>query len=113
MRIVDLTAPIQPSAPGAPELMRVEIDYYDHTSGAQEVEALFGLPPELLRNGEGWAREDDRRAAARVVLRPGRPARLHRPRRRRADHGRGDGGCRAGRGPRARGGPHRRRPHGP
>jgi kynurenine formamidase len=57
MRIVDLTAPIQPSAPGAPELMRVEIDYYDHSSGAREVEALFGLPPELLRNGEGWARE--------------------------------------------------------
>jgi len=57
MRVVDLTAPIEQSAPGAPELMRVDIDYYDHASGAAEVEALFGLPPELLRNGEGWARE--------------------------------------------------------
>jgi kynurenine formamidase len=57
VRIVDLTAPIQQSAPGAPELMRVDIDYYDHEAGAKEVEALFGLPPELLRNGEGWARE--------------------------------------------------------
>jgi kynurenine formamidase len=57
VRIVDLTAPIEPSAPGASELMRVEIDYFDHAAGAQEVEALFGVPPELLRNGEGWARE--------------------------------------------------------
>src|SRR5919205_2506755 len=37
--------------------MRVDIDFYDHASGAAEVEGLFGLPPELLRNGEGWSRE--------------------------------------------------------
>jgi kynurenine formamidase len=57
MRILDLTAPIRQTAPSSPELMRVDIEFYDHASGAQEVEALFGLPPELLRDGEGWARE--------------------------------------------------------
>ena len=57
MRIVDLTAPIVPSPPGAPELMRVEIEYFDHPSGAKEAEALFGVPARLLRNGEGWSRE--------------------------------------------------------
>lgn len=57
MRIVDLTAPIQQSAPDAPALMRVDVEYLDHATGAQEIEALFGVPPELLRNGEGWTRE--------------------------------------------------------
>jgi kynurenine formamidase len=57
VRILDLTAPIEQTAPDAPPLMRVDIDFYDHASGAAEVEALFGVPSELLRNGEGWARE--------------------------------------------------------
>jgi kynurenine formamidase len=57
VRIVDLSAPIEQSAPGAPELMRVDLEYFDHAHGAQEIEALFGVPPELLRNGEGWTRE--------------------------------------------------------
>jgi kynurenine formamidase len=57
MRILDLTAPIEQSPPGAPELMRVDIEHFDHAAGAQEIEALFGVPPELLRNGEGWSRE--------------------------------------------------------
>jgi kynurenine formamidase len=57
VRIIDLTAPIEQSSPDAPPLMRVEIDYYDHASGAEEIEGLFGVPPELLRNGEGWTRE--------------------------------------------------------
>jgi kynurenine formamidase len=57
VRIVDLSAPIQQSAPGAPELMRVDVDFYDHADGAREAGALFGLPADLLRNSEGWARE--------------------------------------------------------
>jgi kynurenine formamidase len=57
VRILDLTAPIRQSAPDAPPLMQVDIDYYDHASGAAEIEALFGVPAELLRNGEGWSRE--------------------------------------------------------
>jgi kynurenine formamidase len=57
MRIVDLSAPIAPSPPDAPPPMRVEIEYDDHATGAQAIEALFGVPPRLLRNGEGWAVE--------------------------------------------------------
>src|SRR5947209_616449 len=37
--------------------MRVDIEYLDHASGAAEVEAMFGVPAQLLRNGEGWSRE--------------------------------------------------------
>lgn len=57
MKIVDLSAPIAPSPPEAPPLMRVEIEYADHAAGAESIEAAFGVPPRLLRNGEGWAVE--------------------------------------------------------
>jgi kynurenine formamidase len=57
VRIVDLSAPISPSPPDAHHLMRVEIEYSGHAQGAKEVEALFGVPPRLLRDGEGWATE--------------------------------------------------------
>ena len=101
MRIVDLSAPIEPSPPETPEALRTDIEYSDHAEGAAQIEALLGVPARLLRDGEGWATEtftnlgthnsthvdapwhynstiagepaaDDRRAAARVVLR--RPA---------------------------------------
>jgi kynurenine formamidase len=52
---VDLSAPIAPSPPDAPPLMRVEIEYADHAAGAEAIEALLGVPSRLLRNGEGWA----------------------------------------------------------
>jgi kynurenine formamidase len=55
VRIVDLSAPIAPSAPDASPLMYVEIDYSDHAVGAETIEAMFGVPPGLLRRGEGWA----------------------------------------------------------
>lgn len=57
MRIVDLSAVIEPSPPEVPEFQRTEIEYLDHAAGAREVETLFGVPPELLRDGEGWTRE--------------------------------------------------------
>ena len=107
MRFVDLTAPIEPSPADAPPLMRIEIEYLDHAAGAAEIESMFGVPLELLRNHEGWSREtitslgthnsthvdapwhynsivggapaaEDRRVAAGTVLRPRRGARLHR-----------------------------------
>lgn len=31
--------------------------YFDHAAGAAEIEALYGVPPRLLRRGEGWTRE--------------------------------------------------------
>jgi kynurenine formamidase len=58
MRIIDLSAPITPSPPGVLPFERVEIAYTDHAAGAAQVEALFGVPPRLLRNGEGWAIEE-------------------------------------------------------
>jgi kynurenine formamidase len=56
-RIVDLSAPIAPSAPGAPVFQRNEVAYYDHAAGAAEVREMFGVPARLLRDGEGWTRE--------------------------------------------------------
>jgi kynurenine formamidase len=58
MRIIDLSAPIAPSPPGVLPFERVEIAYTDHAQGAAQVEALFGVSPRLLRNGEGWAIEE-------------------------------------------------------
>ncbi len=56
-RIVDLSAPIAPSPEGTPEFLATSIDYSTHAAGAAEIEALFGVPPRLLRDGEGWTRE--------------------------------------------------------
>ena len=56
-RIIDLSAPIEGSAPGTPDFQGTSIEYFDHQTGAEEVRALFGLPARLLRNREGWSRE--------------------------------------------------------
>jgi kynurenine formamidase len=55
--LVDLSAPIQPDPAELPDLIRTEIDYADHARGARDIEALFGVAPELLKDGEGWAVE--------------------------------------------------------
>src|ERR687896_1565848 len=57
MPLVDLSAPIEPSPPDTPELLRTDIEFQDHSEGAAVAQALFGLPPHLLRHGEGWANE--------------------------------------------------------
>lgn len=57
MRIVDLSAPIQASPPGLPDALRTDIAYDDHAAGARQIEAMLGVPPRLLRDGEGWAVE--------------------------------------------------------
>ena len=58
MPLVDLSAPIVPSPAETPEPLRTEIAFSDHAAGAQAIQALFGVPPELLRDGEGWATEE-------------------------------------------------------
>jgi len=58
MRLIDLSAPIVPSPPETPEALRTELTYQDHAAGAAAIEALFGVPPRLLRDGEGWAVEE-------------------------------------------------------
>lgn len=40
-----------------PEPFRTEIAYADHSTGAADIEAMFGVGRELLRDGEGWAVE--------------------------------------------------------
>jgi kynurenine formamidase len=54
MPIVDLSVPLQPRGDKR-DFVRIEIDYADHASGAAAIHRLFGVTPELLRDGEGWA----------------------------------------------------------
>jgi kynurenine formamidase len=57
MRFVDLSAPIAPSPPELPDVLRTDIAFSDHADGAAQIENLFGVPARLLRDGEGWATE--------------------------------------------------------
>ena len=57
MRFVDLSAPIVADPPEVPEIVRTEIDFADHGRGAHDIERMFGVGPDLLRDGEGWAVE--------------------------------------------------------
>jgi kynurenine formamidase len=98
MRFVDLSAAIGQSPAETPEGLRTDIEYVDRAAGAEQIEQLLGVPARLLCDGEGWAvetftsfgtqtrptstrpgttirasgaaRAGDRRAAARLVLRP-------------------------------------------
>jgi kynurenine formamidase len=54
---VDLSAPIEPSPPELPDLLRTDIEYSGHAEGAKTIEGMLGVAPELLRDGEGWAVE--------------------------------------------------------
>jgi len=54
---VDLSAPIAQGPAELPDALRTDIAYRDHAQGAQDIEALFGASPRLLRDGEGWAVE--------------------------------------------------------
>jgi kynurenine formamidase len=55
MRMVDLSAPIEQSPPDTPDLLRTDVELAGHAEGAAAIEALFGVPARLLRDGEGWA----------------------------------------------------------
>ncbi|MGH2941348.1 MAG: cyclase family protein [Solirubrobacteraceae bacterium] len=57
MRFVDLSAPIAADPPELPDLLRTEIEYADHRRGADDIERMFGVGAELLRDGEGWSVE--------------------------------------------------------
>ena len=61
MPLIDLSVPIENSPPDTIEELRTEIEYEDHAAGADLIERLFGVPPRLLRDGEGWANETFRR----------------------------------------------------
>jgi kynurenine formamidase len=55
--LVDLSVPIFPSPDTVPEMLRTDLEITDHAAGAVEIEQLFGVGRELLRDGEGWATE--------------------------------------------------------
>lgn len=57
MRFVDLSTTISNSPPETPDLFRVDIVYSSHKEGAELIETMFRIKPELLRDGEGWASE--------------------------------------------------------
>ncbi|MCU0491458.1 MAG: cyclase family protein [Chloroflexaceae bacterium] len=57
MRLIDCSTTIAPSPPGTPPFISTELTYNDHAHGAGQIEALFKVPPALLRNGEGWTTE--------------------------------------------------------
>jgi len=54
---IDLSAPIAQGPAELPDALRTDIAYADHAQGAQAIEAMLGVPPRLLRDGEGWAVE--------------------------------------------------------
>jgi kynurenine formamidase len=57
VRLVDLSGPIEQSPPETPDVLRTDLRFSSHAEGAAQVEALFGVPSRLLRDGEGWATE--------------------------------------------------------
>jgi kynurenine formamidase len=61
MRLVDLSAPIENSPPDLMEEFRTEIEFSGHAEGAAMAERLFGVTPDLMRDGEAWATEEIRR----------------------------------------------------
>jgi kynurenine formamidase len=61
VRFVDLSTRIESSPEDVPEFLRTEVAYTDHAAGAAQIEQLFGVGPDLLRDGEGWAVEEFRR----------------------------------------------------
>lgn len=63
MKFVDLSATISPSPEdfAGPDLLKTEIVYSDHAQGAAQIRHMLGVPPELLRDGEGWTVEEFRR----------------------------------------------------
>lgn len=73
-RFVDLSAPITPSPPELPDLLRTDVEFSDHAEGARTIETMLGVGPELLRDGEGWALETFTRFGTHNSTIGGRPA---------------------------------------
>ncbi len=55
MPLVDLSAPIIQDPADWPDLIRTDVEFEDHAAGARAIQTVFGVAPELLRDGEGWA----------------------------------------------------------
>lgn len=57
MRFVDLSTTIGPSPQGTPPFIRTDLSYQSHAEGAAQIQTIFNVPANLLRNNEGWATE--------------------------------------------------------
>ena len=57
MPLIDLSAPIRNDPPELPDVLRTEIELSGHDEGAELIQTMFGVGPELLRDGEGWAND--------------------------------------------------------
>lgn len=55
MTIIDLSATIRNT--NVSPVDQIEIEYHDHSAGADQIKQMTGVPPELLRDGEGWSVE--------------------------------------------------------
>lgn len=55
MELIDLSAPIVPEGDEIPEILRTNIEFVRHAAGAKQIADIYGVGPELLRRGEGWA----------------------------------------------------------
>jgi len=58
MKFIDLSTTIQNSPEKEQDALKTGIRYIDHKEGAAQIQAMFGVSPELLRDGEGWAVEE-------------------------------------------------------
>ena len=55
MRFIDLSATIGPNShPNAKPYERLETRYTGHCDGAAQIQALLGVPSDLLRDRERW-----------------------------------------------------------
>ena len=55
MTIIDLSATIENT--NVSPVDQIEIEYHDHAAGTKQIQQMTGVPPELLRDGEGWSVE--------------------------------------------------------
>ena len=58
MRFVDLSVTIKDRGQANAVTDRLQIEYTDHQAGADQIQQLFGVGRELLRDREGWAVEE-------------------------------------------------------
>lgn len=58
MRIIDLSATLRSTPEGVPPMLGARVTHSDHAEGAATIKEMLGVPPQLLRRGEGWAVEE-------------------------------------------------------
>jgi len=57
MRFVDLSMPLDDVIPVDPPFLRPKIEYKDHQAGLADMDAMYGIRPDQLPDGQGLAAE--------------------------------------------------------